>query len=381
MDLTLCVIFICCFLVGISVPFYSAVLARLYRVLALKTPTAADGLPAVSVLLPIRGGDPEIEQNLRSLVSQDYPDFEIVAAFDGADDPVLPVAREVASESDGRLTICVGDGSASGGRNPKFGNLRQAYQAAQHSVLVHVDANVVFEPDRLRRTILGLGPGTALVTTTIVGIRPANFAGHVECAFLNGYHARFMLAAAALRIPYAMGKLVAYRRADLEQAGGIKLLADDIADDAALARAVRKTGGRLRFDPDLLEQPVGSRRWRDVWDRQKRWLMVRRGLVPFFFLSEMMVSAIVVACVSVGAGLCLGIAPVVVLAGWAALWYGIEAVFLWINRWPLQPMAPLAWILRDLMLPLLWISSLLSRRAQWRGQQVEFSGPSQRRGR
>ena len=37
------------------------------------------------------------------------------------------------------------------------------------------------------------------------------------------------------------------------------------------------------------------------------------------------------------------------------LWYGGEALLAHAARWHLSPLSPFAWMLRDLLLPVLWI--------------------------
>ncbi len=361
--------------VGLSVQLYSMILAALYRKYGGRTRREVSDYPRVSILLPIKGADAEMERNLQALTKQDYPEYELLLAFSDRDDPVLPLARQVANDSKIPVHILVDDEDdrALPGGNPKLTNLAKAYRAARYPVLVHVDANVVFEPHRLRSTIALMDSGTAIVSTTVLGVRPGGLAGHVECAFLNGQQARLLLAAAALRIPFAMGKILAYRRRDLENAGGFDLLLTELADDAAVASRVRKGGGKLRFDPNLLELPVGQRSWAEVWRRQHRWLVVRRGLVPHVFVSELLFSAVVTAAVCVGAGLCWGLGAGLSFGLWAVAWYGAEAGFLLLQRWPVSLISPVAWLLRDLAFPILWGWGLASRQVHWRGQTVSSS--------
>ncbi len=63
-------------------------------------------------------------------------------------------------------------------------------------------------------------------------------------------------------------------------------------------------------------------------------------------------------------------------AWWALFliaWYGAEALLARIYDWPLSLRAPLAWIARDLMLPVVWTSALLAQTYTWRGNEVVTS--------
>jgi ceramide glucosyltransferase len=52
------------------------------------------------------------------------------------------------------------------------------------------------------------------------------------------------------------------------------------------------------------------------------------------------------------------------------IWYGAEAVLAWIAGWHLSWRSPLAWMLRDLLLPLLWILGWLGTGVVWRGHHI-----------
>src|ERR1035438_4445764 len=52
-------------------------------------------LPFVSLLKPLHGLEPQLEENLESFFTQDYPQFEVLFAVDHADDKAAEVARRV----------------------------------------------------------------------------------------------------------------------------------------------------------------------------------------------------------------------------------------------------------------------------------------------
>jgi ceramide glucosyltransferase len=54
----------------------------------------------------------------------------------------------------------------------------------------------------------------------------------------------------------------------------------------------------------------------------------------------------------------------------AALWYGSEAALAWAAGWHLSARSPLAWALRDLLLPAIWFNGWLGNAFVWRGNQM-----------
>ena len=67
------------------------------RYLAVQPPPLESPEP-VSILKPLAGAEPDLEDNLRSFFEQDYGEFEILAAVREATDPALAVFERLAAE-------------------------------------------------------------------------------------------------------------------------------------------------------------------------------------------------------------------------------------------------------------------------------------------
>ena len=102
------------------------------------------------------------------------------------------------------------------------------------------DSNVLMPRDYLQRLLAGWRPDTGLLCSPPIGCQPDGFWAEVECAFLNTYQARWQYAADTLGLGFAQGKTMLWRRRDLERAGGIQALAEEIAEDAAATKLVRR---------------------------------------------------------------------------------------------------------------------------------------------
>ncbi len=86
-----------------------------------------DGWPAVSVLKPLKGIDDGLQENLETLFTQEYPNFELLFGVEGDRDPVIPLLQSVAArypQIPHRLFIHQGGG----GINPKVSNIRAILQ-------------------------------------------------------------------------------------------------------------------------------------------------------------------------------------------------------------------------------------------------------------
>src|SRR5579863_4532555 len=60
--------------------------------------TTVDFLPPVSVLKPLHGTEPDLEDNLRRFFELDYPEYEVLFCARHADDAGLQMAQRIAAE-------------------------------------------------------------------------------------------------------------------------------------------------------------------------------------------------------------------------------------------------------------------------------------------
>jgi ceramide glucosyltransferase len=331
--------------------------------------------PAVSLVRPVCGIENYVEETLASAFELDYPRYEIVFCVASALDPVVPTVRRLMAAHPGvPARLLVGNEKISD--NPKLNNVYKGWRAAAHDWVVLADSNVFMPPDYIQRLMDAWRPDTGLVCSPPVGCRPAGFWAELECAFLNTYQARFQYAADTLGIGFAQGKSMLWRRDLLEQAGGIRALASELAEDAAATKVVRRAGLRVRLVDAPFEQPLGARSAAEVWRRQVRWARLRRTSFKGYFMPEIFVGGAwplaAAAFAAVQSDLPLAGVPAL-----AALWYGSEAILAWAAGWHLSVRSPLAFALRDLLLPAIWFNGWLGSAFVWRGNQmrpVESSG-------
>jgi ceramide glucosyltransferase len=324
--------------------------------------------PAVSLVRPVCGLENYVEETLASAFALDYPRYEIIFCVALAHDPVVPTVRRLmAANPQVPARLLVGNEKISD--NPKLDNLYKGWRAAAHDWIVLADSNVLMPPDYIQRLLAAWRPDTGLVCSPPVGGRPAGFWAELECAFLNTYQARFQYTADTLGRGFAQGKSMLWRRSRLDRAGGIRALASELAEDAAATKVVRRAGLRVRLVDAPFEQPLGHRSAAEVWRRQVRWARLRRTSFKAHFMPEILAGAAwpLAAAAFAAAQSDLPLAGVPALA---ALWYGSEAALAWAAGWHLSARSPLAWALRDLLLPAIWFNGWLGNAFVWRGNQM-----------
>ena len=327
--------------------------------------------PGVSLVRPICGIENHVEETLASAFALDYPRYEIVLCVASAQDPVVPLARRLIAAHPGvPARLLVGNEKISD--NPKLNNIYKGWREAAHEWIVLADSNVLMPSDYIQRLLAAWRPATGLVCSPPVGGRPDGFWAELECAFLNTYQARFQYAVDTLGFGFAQGKSMLWNRNVLERAGGIRALGSQLAEDAAATKVVRAAGLKVRLVDAPFEQPLGHRSAAEVWRRQVRWARLRRTSFKTCFMPEVLSGAAwpiaAAALVATQSDLSLLTVPAV-----AALWYGSEAVLAWAAGWHLTARSPLAWALRDLLLPVVWLNGLFGTGFVWRGNQMRVA--------
>src|SRR5256886_5081770 len=152
-------------------------------------------------------------------------------------------------------------------------------------------------------------------------------------------------------------------------AGAIGLRAAGPGEDAPTTRVGRDWGLRVRWVAPPFEQPLGYRFAGEVWARQLRWAQLRQALFRQYYALEILAGSLAPLAAAAYAVAALGL-PLGSVIAIAAAWYGAEAALARAAGWHLSLRSPAAWILRDILLPLLWIGGWLGRGFVWRGNEM-----------
>jgi len=360
-------------------------------ILALKQPHRARvalqaDQPPVSILIPVQRVEHDMDAALASAFAQRYPQFEIIVAAARADAPGLAVAARVRARFPGtvsRIDISETPVAAS----PKINNLARPLAEAAHDHIFILDSNIRLAADRLAQFAAALAPDTGLAVAVQIAVEPASFAAELECAFINGYQGRLFLAASALGGGFGIGKAMLFRRGDFERAGGIPAIAKSVLEDHAISKALAGIGLKTVIVDAAVEQALGLRRFTEVWNRQFRWMVCRRHEEPLAFALEPFCGAIAAAAAGGGAAAIFGVPAWAMVLGTLAVWFAAEGVFLALKGWGLRPASPAAWLLREALMPAMWLRALTTSTVRWgdlrldvrRGEIAGAAAPTDRR--
>lgn len=206
------------------------------------------GLEMVSVLVPARNEARNIRRCLESLLAQEYPLMEVLVLDDNSTDETPRIVAEMARK-DPRLRLIRGQPLPQGWMGKNFA-CHQLAQEARGRWLLFTDADTVHHPQTLawaltaakqnRADLVTLMPRAVIHTIGEALLMPIIPFGVLGCLPL-ALGERLRIPALAM----AVGTFLLFRREAYERIGGHAAVQGEIAEDVALARRIRRYGGRV----------------------------------------------------------------------------------------------------------------------------------------
>ncbi|MGH6853656.1 MAG: glycosyltransferase family 21 protein, partial [Methylocella sp.] len=230
--------------------------------------------PAISAIIPVKLLDPGFSTAQASMFAQDYPAYEILISAAEHESPARDAARRIAA-SHPKVSCRFLRSPDAAAVSPKLNNLAAPFAAASHDLVFTKDSNITLESGAMAAFVQDFTKGVGLVVGVPVAVRTGNFAGRIEACSINS-HARLLLAASALGLGFGVGKAMLFRRTDLAKAGGIAAISDTLAEDTALSMALARLGLKTVFSHRTVAQEIGARTFREIYQRQLRWSVIRR---------------------------------------------------------------------------------------------------------
>jgi ceramide glucosyltransferase len=351
-------------------------------------------LPYATVILPCKGLDPGFDDNIRKLLAQDYPQFEVIFAVASTEDPAYKHLSAIAAGSAVKSKIVVAGINSS--RAQKINNQLKALSelSTETEVVVFVDSDVIARGDFLRRLVEPLQEEGVGVTTGyrfyIASLK--NWPSQLRSLW-NRVTAWEM---ANPNFAFAWGGAMAVKRTVFEQAKVAEAWDRAADDDLSLTTAVKAIGKRVHFVPQCLVASDGDASIGEILEWTNRQLILTKVYYPQLWgraIARATIMALWLVAMSFALGSYLifkdpsmGLA---LLAGLTIfpleLFFLVKARTLWqrvltdncqyIQESFLTSCAAIP--LAHLVLPWMTLYSVLTNRIQWRGVTYELISPTE----
>lgn len=211
--------------------------------------------PRAAVVVPFKGVEPALTDNLAALLRQDYPDYRVVLVVESEDDSAYQILKSFAGEHPGRARVLL-SGSAGPNEGQKVHNLLAAIDSLERedhgeAVWVFADSDAVPGPSWLGDLVGPLVQERTGVSTGYRWLIPEPTAGQARPSFWS--HVASILNASAAgfvvreRLSHAWGGSMAMRVQTARALGLRDWLTGAISDDYQVTRMVRSAGLRVYF--------------------------------------------------------------------------------------------------------------------------------------
>ena len=330
--------------------------------------------PAVTVLKPLCGAEPDLYANLRSFCVQAYSDYQIVFGVRDSSDPALAVAHRLAAEFPD-LSIDIAVNAQQHGSNRKVSNLINMLACAKHDVLVIADSDALVGPDYLATVTAPLqDQKTGLVTCLYHSVPTGTHWSRLGAMYVNEWYIPSVLLARLFgNREFASGQTLCLRRETLTAIGGLRSIAHHLADDYKLGAAVRSLGKEIvlssyvptarQYDPSL----------DDLIQHETRWMrtirVLRPASFPFLFVTFTAPLAVIGFVLSAAEASCVGIGLALLTAC-----IGARVLLHWLAKRASESGGRAGlWLvpIRDVLVCWVWCRAFLISRVTWRGAEFE----------
>jgi chlorobactene glucosyltransferase len=249
----------------------------------------------VSVLVPARDEERNIEACLRQALAQDHPELEVIVVDDGSTDGTAAILAALVAEQPHRLKVIRGEaGGPPEGWLGKPWACQRAGQQATGDWLLFIDADVRLHP---RAVSVALGWAQDHGLDLLSGLGRMEAVGPWEKILQPSVGALILAGNDLNRVndparrgerPLANGQFLLFHASAWRELGGHQAVAGAVLDDVGMASAVAASGGA--YELVMMRELFGCRMYDSLGALWQGWtknlfIGIRRSLPLLLFIT------------------------------------------------------------------------------------------------
>ena len=230
-------------------------------------PRPRDNHDRLAVFCPCKGIDLEFEKNIRSILDQDYPKYDVTFIVDSADDPAVAVLRSI-----GAKNIIVAGRSVDCGQ--KVHNLTYAINHAAQSADIYVfcDSDACFPHDWLSKLVAPLDRTNITTGYRWYVARRA----HLPALMRSAWNASSVGVLGNHDRNFAWGGSTAMYRETFDRLNILQAWEGSVSDDYAITNTAHRAGTKIIFVPECLIPTHGECTWSELFEFTTRQIVITR---------------------------------------------------------------------------------------------------------
>ena len=285
-----------------------------------KHPVSPRGDPFVSIIVPARNEEADIEQTLNQLLALDYSNYEIIVVDDRSTDRTGEIMDRVAASPDAKSRVkVIHVEELPPGWLGKTRAMWEAGKLAKGDWLLFTDADVLFKPGSVRRALAYAEAEPADHVVLFPRMIMKHPGERMMIAFFQSLfafgHRPWKVADPKTDDHIGVGAFNLVRRSAYEAVGTFQRLRMEVLDDMKLGKVVKKAGFAQRniFGADLI-----SIRW-----AQGAMGVVNNLTKNFFAVLSFQWPRALASCVALAFLNLMPFVGIVLAHGWAKSGYGL----------------------------------------------------------
>src|SRR3989344_594066 len=204
--------------------------------------------PKISIIVPARNEENNIEGCVRSLLQQDYPDFEVLVLNDHSTDRTGEILKQI---KDRRLKIFSGRPLPEDWLG-KHWACHQLAEKAKGELILFTDADTVHQPTTLSSAVSAMLHDQADFATALPKEKTASWSEYLSIPIIPWSLLTFMPLAIAKRtkrpsLSATIGQFMLFKRTAYNKIGGYSSIRYNVLDDVTFGRKIRSFGLKWRM--------------------------------------------------------------------------------------------------------------------------------------
>jgi ceramide glucosyltransferase len=342
---------------------YNLVAAML--ILRFESPSASQpsASPAVTILKPLHGGEPGLFPRLAAFCNQDYPqEVQLVCGTQLSGDKAIEAVRLLQRlHPNAPIDLVIDERSR--GTNRKMANLANMESLARHELIVLSDSDIAVDNHFVSRIVAELeGQKAAAVTCVYYGLAAGGIWARASAMDINAQFLPNVIVALTFGAAKpCFGSAIAMRKTTLRRIGGLRSYLDELADDYAIGKAIRATGGNVVIPGFAVGHVCFERSFRAFWDHHIRSARTIRSIDPVGYVGIVFMHPLMLSLAAAMTGTSYPLALLALaLVSRLLLVSSVERAF------RLERESPWLLVLHDVMSFAVFVSSFFGRSVAWR---------------
>jgi biofilm PGA synthesis N-glycosyltransferase PgaC len=229
-------------------------------------PPELDHYPGVSVLIPCYNEEKHIEETIRYIFQQRYPDYEVLAINDGSTDKTSELLNNLQAEYPNLKVIHLEQNSG------KAAALRTGALLSRHEILVCIDSDAILDENATTWLVSHFvnSPRVAAVTGNPRIRNRSTLLGKIQVGEFSSIIGLIKRAQRIYgRIFTVSGVVTAFRKSALQRVGFWST--DIITEDIDVSWRLQLDHSDIRYEPNALCWILVPETYTGLWKQRLRW--------------------------------------------------------------------------------------------------------------